>query len=789
MKIAQFRAVLKASLGVIVSLSVCFALNACNLNETSVSITRSGSSAESTSALVIKAPISVLYPHSYAQFDITGGVPPYIMIPDPTLGSFQVIDKSDFAATALLLTLNTLPNSLLVVSVMDSLGTIASTIMVPSTDGSGGNGNLPLFLTGCPDPLAAGASCTLSATGGSGSGYSYSLVTGTGALNGDAYTAPIVASTEVFQVMDDAGDTASFTIHVSPPTLLVLSAQTNLVVVSGTLQFSVNGGIAPYIYSLTSGVGSINPDTGLYSAAAMSAGTDAVVKVSDASNQTASMNIHLVSGMDPSMASVTASSDSDGEDGAGVVSSTILATSSQDFGFCSYTLSIHMDRESYGGCTGSNHLMMGSDCWSTGDFGTAMFPAQAQKPTITFNFNGYYPLDTIRLVALRRLSHLVKKNTFDGCFDSTSDDLGTFFEPYFDYFPQNYEIKYKVGANWQSFGTYDTTYYRPDIEGEVRVSNPALGTIITNQISITINQLQDAVGTAHLRAKLKQMQPLWVGAHNSRTRFYSTAQGAQGALTVTPPSSNKALKSSFGQDEKVTALAGGIINLGMSGGSNHYSYQVLQGNGSSVSGGVLKASASASTGEMIQVTDQTYGVSVKLALTVVSSIGPRVSSISTNDALNFDMTAVSNVCNLVLGCAGYAQDFVTNYYSSGTHNPAGNLSELPPYLDFHLARNDASIGPSVVSHIEFGARGAGTATVRGFPVQYDVYARRLDGSGWVKIVDHGIDQPGADGILRINLSAPVMTSEVAFVGTTLGGDSYGNDHIFQLSKVTFDTFP
>jgi hypothetical protein len=113
--------------------------------------------------------------------------------------------------------------------------------------------------------------------------------------------------------------------------------------------------------------------------------------------------------MDPTLASVTATSGSDNENGAGVISSATTVTgtvvTTNIFGYPTLhnnTQTIEM--KSMDGCTGANHLMAGTDCWSTGDFGSTVFPAQTQKPTINFNFNGYYPIDTIRLVALRKLT-------------------------------------------------------------------------------------------------------------------------------------------------------------------------------------------------------------------------------------------------------------------------------------------------------------------------------------------------------------------------------------------------
>jgi hypothetical protein len=56
-----------------------------------------------------------------------------------------------------------------------------------------------------------------------------------------------------------------------------------------SLQFSSTGGTAPYSYSVTSGGGSINPNTGLYTAP--SAASDVQILVTDADNNTASTTL------------------------------------------------------------------------------------------------------------------------------------------------------------------------------------------------------------------------------------------------------------------------------------------------------------------------------------------------------------------------------------------------------------------------------------------------------------------------------------------------------------------
>ena len=106
----------------------------------------------------------------------------------------------------------------------------------------------------------------------------FSLASVLGSVNASGlYTAPGSAGTSVVRATDAIGNTSDATVHVFAS--LGISPSSVTVAVNNTVAFSAGGGSTPYTYSITSGSGTINASTGLFTAAATSGSV--TVRVTD----------------------------------------------------------------------------------------------------------------------------------------------------------------------------------------------------------------------------------------------------------------------------------------------------------------------------------------------------------------------------------------------------------------------------------------------------------------------------------------------------------------------------
>ncbi|MBN1835256.1 MAG: hypothetical protein JW820_05350 [Spirochaetales bacterium] len=146
--------------------------------------------------------------------------------------------------------------------------------------GEGARHPAPLSIAPLSATVSSNSSLTFVAHGGVAP-YAYSVASGAGTIdrNTGFYTAPPAAGTDVVRVVDQAGGTSDATITITASGVLGISPSAVTLCSGGSVTFAATNGISPYTYSISSGAGSIDPATGLYSAPAAPA--SATVRVTD----------------------------------------------------------------------------------------------------------------------------------------------------------------------------------------------------------------------------------------------------------------------------------------------------------------------------------------------------------------------------------------------------------------------------------------------------------------------------------------------------------------------------
>ena len=179
-------------------------------------------------------------------------------------------------------------------------GATAGTDVVRLTDSLGNTATRNVTVTGALSispatvVLRRTGTQTFTASGGSGTGYAWTLTTNAsgGNINAStgAYTAGATAGTDVVQVADSVGNTATRSVTVTSG--VTISPSPLVVRRTGTQTFTASGGSGTgYAWTLTTNAsgGNINASTGAYTAGP-TAGAD-VVQLTDSVGNTATSNV------------------------------------------------------------------------------------------------------------------------------------------------------------------------------------------------------------------------------------------------------------------------------------------------------------------------------------------------------------------------------------------------------------------------------------------------------------------------------------------------------------------
>ena len=228
-------------------------------------------------ALAISPTTKTLAVNDTFTFTATGGVLPYTY--SVTSGS-GAINSSTGAYTAPASTETD------TVKVTDSLGnTSTSTVTI----------NAALAISPMTKTLAVNDGFTFTASGGVGS-YTYSVTSGSGSINSGtgAYTAPASTETDTVKVTDTYGNTSTATVTINAALAISPSGFISLIQ-TGTQTYTATGGVPPYTYSVSSGTGTINSSTGVYTAPS-SVEVD-TVKVTDSVGNTSTDTVQITTAL------------------------------------------------------------------------------------------------------------------------------------------------------------------------------------------------------------------------------------------------------------------------------------------------------------------------------------------------------------------------------------------------------------------------------------------------------------------------------------------------------------
>ena len=169
-----------------------------------------------------------------------------------------------------------------------SEGVAPSEILPPNTSVT------QLAITPIVKTLAVNNNFNFTATGGTAP-YNFSIVSGGGIILTVAdvgqFTAPGTSGIVVVQLTDSSGGLVTATITVN--SALQISPISQTMMTNATLNMSATGGVSPYFYSVSSGLGSIDSVTGLFTAPAVNTISNLIV--TDSIGNTSSSTITVTS--------------------------------------------------------------------------------------------------------------------------------------------------------------------------------------------------------------------------------------------------------------------------------------------------------------------------------------------------------------------------------------------------------------------------------------------------------------------------------------------------------------
>ena len=171
------------------------------------------------------------------------------------------------------------------------------TVRAPDSKGSTSDATVTVYAPFAISPasvtLTVNSAFTFTASGGL-SPYVFTMVSGEGTIDADTalYAAPSAPSNDVVKAVDSLGNSATAAVIVTAPAPLLISPSSLFLNVDDTHTFTAAGGRAPYAFDVVLGTGTIDEESGLYTApASAESGT---VRVTDDLGATSDASVEVV---------------------------------------------------------------------------------------------------------------------------------------------------------------------------------------------------------------------------------------------------------------------------------------------------------------------------------------------------------------------------------------------------------------------------------------------------------------------------------------------------------------
>ncbi len=503
---------------------------------------------------------------------------------------------------------------------------------------------------------------TFTASGGIAP-YRYSVFTGSGSIlsTTGSFTAPGLAGFTTVRVIDSLGATSDAIVTTNAA--LQISPVNQSLGINSTQAYTVSGGVTPYTFLLVSGAGSID-SAGVYTSAS-SPGTN-TVRVRDSYGNTSDANINVFSalGISPTSATIAVNNTTTFTAAGGVgpyVFSILSGTGAVNASSGIYTAT---------SSSGSATVRVTDSLGATADSLVTVQPALALSPlTQTTYINSSITFTASGGVTPYAFTVIAGSGTIDGT-------TGIYTAP-----AANGVDSVRVTDSYGNFVDAVVTTTTPIV-----ISPAAITLAVNNTTTFSV-----AGGTGPFTySKLSG-----TGSVNSSTGLY-TAPAAAGSASIRVTDSLGAFDDALVTVNPALAISplaqvtliNSSVNYSGTGGVAPYTFAILSGTGSIVSGTGVYTAPAANGSASVQVTDSLGNTaSTNVTVTTTMTLTPSAVSLAVNNTQSFSVSGGTGPFSFALVSGIGSINSATGVYTA----PAGTGSAVVRVTDSLGATDTANI--------------------------------------------------------------------------------------------------